>query len=116
MIDSTPRFLQGAFKFAGQGYETATLLDPALEYTVPSDKRAQLIYLRAGNSWDGMIYLVLMQNGAPMRLFPVAGNGATHVPLAVVEDLEPGTKISVFVGAPPSSTGTAVVDIGLIEI
>jgi hypothetical protein len=116
MIDSTPRFLQGAFKFTGQGYEATTLLDPALEYSVPSDRRAQLIYLRGGNSSHGMIYLAMMQNGTPMRLFPIAGNGATHVPLAVVEDLEPGTKISVFIGAQAGTEGTAVVDIGLIEI
>jgi hypothetical protein len=116
MIDSTPRFLQGAFTFTGQGYDKTALLDPSMEYTVPSDKRAQLIYLRGGNSWGGMIYLAMMQNGKAVRLFPIAGNGSTHVPLAVVEDLEPGTKISVFIGAPPASQGTAVVDIGLIEI
>jgi hypothetical protein len=83
---------------------------------VPADKRAQLIYLRAGNSAGGMIYLALMQAGETMRLFPVAAHGATHVPLAVVEDLQPETEIQLLVGAPEGLSGTAVIDLGLIEI
>ena len=50
MIDTVPRFLHGAYGFVGDGYDSPKLLDAALVYTVPSDKRAQLIYLRAGNS------------------------------------------------------------------
>ncbi len=50
MIDSTPRFLQGAFPFTGAGYDKPALLDASLVYVVPADKRAQLIYLRGGNS------------------------------------------------------------------
>jgi hypothetical protein len=116
MIDSIPRFLQGVFTFTGGGYGETVKLPDALDYTVPPDKRAQLIYLRAGNSAHSMIYLAMMQNGTPMRLFPIAANGATHVPLAVVEDLQPGTEIAVYLGAPHGLTGTVVVDIGLIEI
>jgi hypothetical protein len=63
MIDSKPRFLQGVFGFHGAGYDKPSLLDASLTYTVPADKRAQLIYLRAGNSAGGMIYLALMQAG-----------------------------------------------------
>jgi assimilatory nitrate reductase catalytic subunit len=116
MIDSKPRFLQGVFAFTGAGYEHAELLSDSMVYIVPPDKRAQLIYLRAGNSSANMVYLALMQNGALMRLFPVAGGGATHVPLAVVEDLEPDTKIEIFLGAPKGAMGTAVIDLGIIEI
>jgi hypothetical protein len=116
MIDSKPRFLQGVFAFKGSGYAHPEPLDGALVYTVPPDKRAQLIYLRAGNSAPVMVFLALMQNGATMRLFPVAAGGATHVPLAVVEDLEPETKIEIFLGAPDGVEGTAVIDLGIVEI
>ncbi len=34
-------------------------LSPDVSYTVPFDKRTQLIYLRAGSSLDELIYLVL---------------------------------------------------------
>jgi hypothetical protein len=116
MIDSTPRFLQGAFAFTGAGYATPKPLDPALVYHVPPDKRAQLIYLRAGNSSAEMAFCALTQNGRTMRVFPVGAKAAIHVPLAVVEDLQPDTKIEVFFGAPEGESGTLVVDIGLIEI
>jgi hypothetical protein len=116
MIDTVPRFLHGAYGFVGDGYDSPKLLDPTLVYTVPSDKRAQLIYLRAGNSSAEMVFIALMQNGRTMRIFPVGAKAATHVPLAVVEDLEPDTRIEVFAGAPGGITGTLVVDIGLIEI
>ena len=116
MIDSKPRFLQGAFTFHGAGYHNPALLDAALSYTVPTDKRAQLIYLRAGNSAGEMVFIALMQDGKPVRLFPIAAQGATHVPLAVVEDLQPETRIALFIAAPANVSGTAVVDLGIIEI
>jgi hypothetical protein len=116
MIDSKPRFLQGVFAFHGAGYDKPGPLAPSLHYVVPADKRAQLVYLRAGNSAADMIYIALMQGGQTMRLFPVSGTGATHVPLAVIEDLEPDTKIEILLGAPAGCVGTVVIDVGLIEI
>jgi hypothetical protein len=116
MIDSTPRFLNGAYTFVGKGYSRPGLLHPALVYAVPFDKRAQLIYVRLGNSSQEMIYLSLMHDGKPIRLFPVGAKGASHVPLAVVEDLEPDTKLELFLAAPDGCSGTAVVDLGLVEI
>lgn len=116
MIDSTPRFLNGAYEFQGSGYATPALLDPSLVYIVPADKRAQLIYLRGGNSSAEMAYLTLMQDGRPARTFPMAAKGATHVPLAVVEDLQPDTRIEVYFGAAAGVSGTIVLDLGIIEI
>jgi len=116
MIDSKPQFLQGVFAFQGAGYHKPALLDPSLAYVVPADKRAQLIYLRAGNSSDDMVFIALMQDGKPVRLFPVAARGATHVPLAVVEDLQPDTRIELRLAAPTGGAGTAVIDLGMIEI
>ena len=116
MIDSKAVFLQGVFPFEGGGYEVASPLHPTLKYTVPTDKRAQLIYLRAGNSTESMICISLMQNGKAVRLFPVAAKGASHVPLAVVEDLPPDTVIEIFLAAPASASGIAVIDLGIVEI
>ncbi len=70
-MEAAPRFLQGVFAFKGSGFDKPTALDGKLAYTVPSDKRAQLIYLRAGNSSAELIYLLLMRDGKPMRYFPV---------------------------------------------
>jgi hypothetical protein len=116
MIDSVPRFLQGIFAFTGHGLDAPALLHPSLVYTVPSDKRAQLIYLRAGNAAADLICLSMMQDGKAVRLFPIGAKSASHVPLAVVEDLQPGTGLEVFVAAPAGTSGQVVVDIGLIEI
>jgi len=116
MIDSTPRFLNGAFPFQGTGYTTPALLDPSLVYVVPGDKRAQLIYLRGGNSSAELAYLTLMQDGKTARIFPIGAKSSTHVPLAVVEDLQPDTKIEVFFGAAPGVSGTLILDLGIIEI
>ena len=116
MIDSVPRFLNGAFSFTGAGYEQPRPLAATMSYTVPSSKRAQLVYMRAGNSSDEMIYLSMMQDGKPVRLFPLGAKAAGHVPLAVVEDLQPDTKLEICVAAPSGTTGTVVVDVGLMEI
>ena len=116
MIDSTPRFLQGAFSFTGTGYNKPALLDPSLAYVVPADKRGQLIYLRAGNSTAELAYVTLMQDGKPARTFPIGAKAGIHVPLAVVEDLQPDTRIEVFFGAAEGVSGTLVLDLGIIEI
>ncbi len=47
--------------------------------------RAQLIYLRAGNSCSEPIYLVLLRDGKTMRFFPIGAKASEHVPLVVVE-------------------------------
>jgi len=112
----TPRFLQGLYHFEGSGLDEPVPLAAAAEYLVPFDKRAQLIYFRAGNSIGELIYLVLTRNGRPMRYFPVGAKGAIHVPLAVVEDLDPEDRIGLLIGAPAALKGAVVVDIGFIEI
>ena len=115
-MDTTPRFLNGIYGFQGRGLEAAIPLDDALAYTVPADKRAQLIYLRAGNSSEGLVNITLMRDGKPMRLFPVGAKAAMHVPLVVVEDLFPETRLQVFVSAEKGAAGQVVLDIGLMEI
>ena len=115
-MDSIARFLQGVLTFAGDGLDTPVPLADGLRYTVPADRRAQLIYLRAGNSADALVSLLLTRDGKPLRYFPIGAKGVMHVPLAVVEDIEPDTRIEVLVSAPAGVSGTLVLDIGLMEI
>jgi len=114
-VNSQPRFLQGAFPFEGSGLTEPVALDGGLAYTVPSDRRAQLVYFRGGNSCSELIYALLVRGGEPMRYFPIGAQAACHVPLRVVEDLSPDTELAVAVAAPEGAAGTIVVDIGIIE-
>jgi hypothetical protein len=63
-----------------------------------------------------MINVVLYRDGKPMRYFPIAAKGATHVALRVVEDLLGDTALELFVAAPSGCAGTVIVDLGLVEI
>ena len=116
MMESVPKFLNGVFAFKGGGLGTPALLDPSLVYSVPSDRRSQLVSLRAGNSADALVSLTLMRDGKPMRLFPVGAKAAEHVPLTVVEDLQPDTKLEVHFDAPEGVSGHLVIDLGMVEI
>jgi hypothetical protein len=113
---SSPRFLQGAFAFDGSGYDKPVPLDDALRYVVPAGATAQPVYFRGGNSTKQMISVVLYRDGVPMRYFPIAARGATHVALRVVEDLLADTVLELYVAAPDGLSGTAIVDLGLVEV
>jgi hypothetical protein len=116
MIESQPKFMNGVYSFVGSGYEKLAPVSDKLTYMVPPDKRAQLIFLRVGNSCAEMIYLVFMKDGTPMRYFPVGAKNALHVSLAVVEDIAPEINLLVFFAAPAAVQGSLVIDIGLLEI
>lgn len=111
-----PAFIQGLFAFKGGGLEKPASFAPPVRYSVPSDRRAQTIYFRAGNASPEMIYLVLTRNGQPMRYFPVAAKGAIHVPLAVLEDIPPGSQVEILIGAPLELKSSVVLDVGFMEI
>ena len=113
---STAQFLQGVFTFTGKGLDAPSLLDPSMTYTVPAGTMTQPVYFRGGNSSDELIAVLLMRDGAPMRYFPIAARGATHVSLRVVEDLLADTELSLFVAAPEGVSGSVVVDVGLVEV
>ena len=113
---STPRFLQGAFDFEGNGLDKPTPLDESLRYVVPAGAVTQPVYFRGGNSTDDMVSVVLFRDGQPTRYFPIAARGATHVALRVVEDLLGDTVLELFIAAPAGCSGTVVVDLGLVEI
>ena len=111
-----PVFLQGVFPYGGMGLTNPRPFVPELTYKVAEDKRAQLVYFRAGNPTDDLIYVLFKRNGKPMRYFPVGAKAATHVELAVIEDLEPGTSLEVLIAAPENVFASLVLDIGLVEI
>ncbi len=115
-MESIPKFLSGIFAYNGTGLDNAALLDASLTYTVSASRRAQLVYLRAGNSSGELVCLTLMRDGKPMRLFPVGAKASQHVPLTVTEDLQPDTKLEILVSAPVGTSGHIVIDLGLIEV
>jgi hypothetical protein len=111
-----PRFIQGVFAFEGRGLERPEPLRPDASYHVPRDRRAQVVYFRAGNSCSEMVYLVLRQNERPVRYFPIGAKSAAHVPLAIVEDILPESRIDLLLGAPEGVRGTVLLDLGWVEI
>jgi hypothetical protein len=111
----TPTFIRGIFEFEGAGLHNPVPLKGA-SYKVPADKRTQLIYMRAGNSGDELINLVLTRDGKTMRYFPLGAKGNCHVSLAVLEDIFPESTLELLVAAPVGNSGTAIVDFGLIEL
>ena len=112
---STPRFLQGTFEFTGNGYQEAGPIDASLRYTVPPGATTQPVYFRGGNSTEQMITVLLYRDGTPMRYFPIAAQGATHVALRVVEDLLADTVLELYVAAPAGTAGSLVIDLGMVE-
>ena len=111
-----PAFIQGLFAWKGRGLETPGSFAPPVVYKVPPDKRSQTIYFRAGNPAAEMIYLVLAAGGKAMRYFPVGAKGAIHVPLAVVEDIAPGTEVEILIAGPAGLSSSVLIDAGFIEI
>jgi hypothetical protein len=113
---TTPRFLQGAFAFEGQGLDKPALLHPSLTYTVPEGVTGQVLYVRAGNSSDELATVVLVFDGAPSRWLPIGAKSDMHVSLRVVEDLLAGSTVELHASAPAGASGTLVVDCGLVEV
>jgi len=116
MTEATPKFLRGIFAFEGEGYDQPVPLAPDFGYTVAADKRAQPVYLRAGNSSGELIVLAVLLDGAVLRLFPIGAKSAEHVPLAVVEDIAPDSRLELTVAAPAGAAGVVALDFGLVEI
>jgi len=115
-VDSTPRFLQGVFGFEGKGLDQPVPIHGSLRYVVPDGVAAQAVYFRGGNSTGELICVVLVRDGEPMRWFPIGARSEVHVPLRVVEDLDAGTPVELYLSAPAGLTGTVVVDLGLVEV
>ncbi len=111
-----PEFIQGLFAWEGHGLDKPAAFTPRVTYNVPADKRAQTVYFRAGNPSPEMIYLVLTAAGKAMRYFPVGAKGAIHVPLAVIEDIDPGTEVEILIAGPAGTSSSVLIDAGFMEI
>lgn len=110
----TTVLLQKIFTYEGTGLDAQPSLIEDLAYTVAQGCTSGVQYVRAGNASEGMALVTLMKNGEAMRLFPISAGGTVHVPLAIVDDLKPGTDITVLVSG--ESSGTVVLDIGILEV
>jgi assimilatory nitrate reductase catalytic subunit len=115
-MHTNPRFLQGIFAFEGQGLDKPVPIDESLRYVVPAGVTAQVLYLRAGNASAVLATVVLLRDGVPMRYFPVGAQGSVHVPLRVVEDLDGGTVLELYLAAAEGVSGSVVIDFGLVEV
>ena len=67
-----------------------------------------------GNTTGGMINVTVLRDGQAMRYMPVAGGGAIHVPLAIVDKLQPRTEITIAAAA--EGWGKLILDVGFLEV
>jgi hypothetical protein len=115
-LDPTPRFLQAIRPFTGNGLDEYEPFEPALTYDVPVGASAQCVYFRGGNSSDELVCVVLTRDGAPMRLFPLGARASAHVPLRITEALMTASRLELHLAAPTGTSGTVVVDLGILEL
>jgi assimilatory nitrate reductase catalytic subunit len=110
-----PVFFQGVFTFLGEGLLAPRLLKPSLVYTVPAGYKAALMYFRAGNASDQMLYLSVMSDGKARRYLPIGPQNGMHVELAIKDNIPGGTRLELHLAAGPGVLGTVVVDVGFLE-
>lgn len=108
----TTVLLQTITEVEGEGLDSPK--DLGLSYTVSQGCTAGVQYVRAGNTADGMANITLLKDGKVMRYFPISAGGSIHVPLAIVDDLRPGTEVTVTVAA--EGSGTLILDVGILEV
>ena len=108
-------FLQGVFPFQGAGLEKPVPIHRELAHFVPDGIINQTLYFRGGNSSSELVTVVLMRDGVPMRYFPIGAKSDVHVPLRVVEDIEGGSVVELFLLAAEGVAGFVVVDLGMVE-
>ncbi len=113
---SQNRFLQGIYPFTGSGIDKPAPLSADLVRLIPDGAVGQALYFRGGNTSDELVTVVLMRDGVPMRYFPIGARSEVHVPLRVVEDLEGGTAVELYVAAAQGASGHVVVDLGMVEV
>jgi assimilatory nitrate reductase catalytic subunit len=96
----------------GEGLDSPK--DLGLSYTVSQGCTAGVQYVRTGNTADGMANITLLNGGKVMRYFPISAGGSIHVPLAIVDEMQPGTEVSVTAAC--EGSGTLILDIGILEV
>lgn len=108
----TTVLLQTITTIEGEGLDSPVPLN--LAYSVPQGCTAGVQYLRAGNAAAGMVNITLLKDGKVMRYFPISAGGAMHVPLSIVDELPPGTEVTVT--AAGEASGALILDIGVLEV
>jgi assimilatory nitrate reductase catalytic subunit len=108
----TTVLLQTINALEGEGLDFPQNL--GLSYTVSQGCTAEVQYVRAGNTAEGMANIMLLKDGKVMRYFPISAGGSIHVPLAIVDELQPGTEVSVTAAC--EGSGTLILDIGILEV
>ncbi|MGX1159696.1 hypothetical protein FBY31_1941 [Arthrobacter sp. SLBN-100] len=108
-------FLQGIFPFQGAGMDRPVPIHSELAHYVADGVINQTLYFRGGNSSPELVTVVLLRNGVPMRYFPIGAKSDVHVPLRVVEDIEGGSAIELYLAAPEGVSGSVVIDLGMVE-
>ena len=111
-----PILLQGVYPFAGRGVQDARPINDELRYTVPGGHTAEVLYVRAGNHSDDLIYLTLIVDDKAVRYFPIGPKAHIHIPLVIVDPHPAGSVIDIGLGAPRGISGSVVVDVGVFEI
>lgn len=111
-----PRFIQGIFPFIGAGITERLSLAQEAEYLVPKDCQAEVLYLRAGNHSQEIVYLTLCADSRAIRYFPLGKGGAMHIPLAIIEAHPAGTCLSLQISAVRGESGVVILDLGLLEV
>ena len=99
-----------------RGWRVPIPFQPPVTYQVPADKRVPDHLLpggqrRAGNDLPG--------SDAPRQahaLLPGRREGAIHVPLAVLEDIPPGSPVEILIAAPAGLKSSVLIDVGFLEI
>ena len=104
--------LQTITDIVGEGIDSPQDLN--LTYSVSQGCTAGVQYVRAGNTTEGMINVTVLKDNKAMRYVPVAAGGTIHVPLAIVDELQPGTEISIVAAA--NGSGKLILDIGILEV
>jgi hypothetical protein len=108
----TTVLLQTITDIEGEGIDSPQ--DLYLTYSVSQGCTAGVQYVRAGNTTEGMINITVLKDGKAMRYVPVAAGGAIYVPLAIVDELQPGTEISIAAAA--KGSGKLILDVGILEV
>jgi hypothetical protein len=112
----THKFIQGVFTYQGCGFTKPVALEPKADYIVPAGKRAHLVYCRVGNPSSELICLILKRDGKPTRYFPVGAKAGAQMPHALVDDLLAKSELEVVIAAPEGQAGSALIDMGFVEI
>ena len=76
--------------------------------------RTGVQYVRAGNTTEGIINITVLKDGKAMRYGPVAARDAIHVPLALVDELQPRTENSIAAAA--EGSGKLILEVDILEV